>query len=169
MQKITSFKTLYDGKRNRIQTTFKDDVKVVGGVKYGDFDRTKQQFKDECDINNIIAKYPDLSISNAIVNNPELYGEYDTSMDYMQAFDIVANAQEQFDSLPVQLRKRFDYNPAEFLSFLENPANRDEAQKLGLLKEKITVPLPAQPVEQPVIQTPIESVTPANTESAPMP
>lgn len=53
-------------------------------------------------------------------------------IDYQDALEVVARAQEQFYNLPNQVRVKFS-NPVEFLNWLEDPANYDEADKLGLL------------------------------------
>lgn len=53
-------------------------------------------------------------------------------IDYQDALEVVARAEEEFYNLPTQVRVKFS-NPVEFLHWLEDPANYDEADKLGLL------------------------------------
>ena len=60
------------------------------------------------------------------------YGECPSPIDYQDALEIISQGQEAFYNLPPEVRVKFS-NPVEFLTWLENPANYDEADKLGLL------------------------------------
>ncbi|BAA00509.1 VP3 [Chlamydiamicrovirus Chp1] len=67
------------------------------------------------------------------------YGECPSPLDYQDALEIVARGEEAFYSLPANIRVNFS-NPMEFLSWLEDPANYDEVEKLGLLDpEKVQI------------------------------
>lgn len=163
------FRSVFDDNRVRISTSFED---VEGGPST--VDRTKQQFLDDVDINKIVARYPDISLQQAQLSNPDLYSEFDTSMDYMKAVEIVQRAGEQFDTLPAVIRDRFKHDPFEFLNYINDPSNKEEAISLGLMKkveipeENITIVPPTQPLES-VIQPELSAVTPATTGSEPMP
>lgn len=65
------------------------------------------------------------------------YGECPSPIDYQDALEIIARGEEAFEQLPPHVRVKFS-NPVEFLRWLEDPANYDEADKLGLLdSEKV--------------------------------
>lgn len=53
-------------------------------------------------------------------------------IEYQDALEVIAQGQEAFYQLPNEVRVRFS-SPVEFLTWLEDPANYDEADKLGLL------------------------------------
>lgn len=97
--------------------------------------RTKQHCRAECDINSIVARIrggqqiPDGK--NAVF--ADVTG---LQMDYMEAMNFVADVNERFWSLMPALRMRFNNNPAAALAFVENPANRAECIKLGLIREE---------------------------------
>lgn len=55
-----------------------------------------------------------------------------TGADFTEAQNLVAGAKSMFHSLPSHIRTKFDNNPAEFLKFMENPANAQEAIEMGL-------------------------------------
>ncbi len=141
------------------------------------FSRTKQQFKDECDINRIVDMYPDVNsdeyqrrVSSIIGNNPDLYGDYDSQMDYATAVDVVNRAKEQFDTLPSILRERFAHDPFEFLSYVNNPSNREEATNLGLFEKVIpSTNIVPEKVVNTVIQPSNEAVTQSSQSFEPMP
>ena len=96
---------------------------------------TKQSFKDECDINNILKKYETTgALPSLILENPQ-YGDYSDVPAYQDALNIVMKAEDQFSSLSAKLRSRFDNDPAKFLAFVEDPNNREEMHELGLTRE----------------------------------
>lgn len=95
--------------------------------------RTRQSFKDECDINVIMSMYQQTGVIDFVTQHQAQYLDV-TGHDFTQAANTVAAAQSMFHELPSGLRARFDNNPAAFLDFVHNDANRKEAEALGLLK-----------------------------------
>jgi len=101
---------------------------------------TKQSFKDECDINQIVKKHKPADLMMTLEQqNGQIYADVSEIPDYQTAMDTIASANQLFASLPAQLRKRFNNDPAEYLNFVQNEENLSEAIKLGLASEK-TVP-----------------------------
>lgn len=95
--------------------------------------RTKQSFKAECDINTIIDRYLKTGVLEYANKNEPRYGDV-TGIEYQDAMQKVAAAKTLFNELPAGVRDRFDNEPALFLDFVQDDANREEAEKLGLLK-----------------------------------
>jgi phage internal scaffolding protein len=104
-----------------------------------------------------------------LLSNPELYGEFDTGETFQSALDVVNRAKEQFNTLPAELRKRFSYDPYEFLSYVNNPDNAEEMKKFGLLKEDIPVANIPETGSQPVIQPAGPAVTQPSSTVEPTP
>lgn len=96
----------------------------------------RQEFKDECDINNIVKKYQQTGEFSHISSAVGKYGDFSDVADYQTALHQVMDAQNSFNQLPAQLRKRFDNDPAQLIDFLSNESNYDEALKLGLVNER---------------------------------
>lgn len=96
--------------------------------------RTHQSFVAECDINNILKEYALSGQIRHISAKAEqgAYVDLPDQIDFQESLNIVMQGQEAFASLPSQVRNRFHNNPAEFLEFMADPANQDEAIKLGL-------------------------------------
>lgn len=95
--------------------------------------RTKQSFKDECDINTILLRYKKTGqLPGLIKSNPQ-YGDFSDVRSYQDALHTVMFAQEQFSGLSASVRARFDNDPSLFLAFVENPDNRKEMIDLGLV------------------------------------
>lgn len=100
----------------------------------GDVSRTKQSFKAECDINTIMRRYQKSGIVSHFAKVQGRYGDFLSAVDYQTALNGVISAQEAFDTLPAAVRKRFGGDPAEFLAFAQDAANRDELIAMGLVK-----------------------------------
>lgn len=94
--------------------------------------RTKQSFKDECDINTIMRRYQQTGTLEHVQRREAQYADC-TGRDYQTAMELIANARSAFEELPAAVRDRFDNDPAELLDFVRDPDNAEEAAELGLL------------------------------------
>lgn len=97
-----------------------------------DENMTKQAMKDECDINNIMAKYQRTGMLSHISQYAGQYGEY-FEIDFQQAQETLIAGRQMFADLPSTVRKQFDNDPAEFMAFCADPQNKDDMAKMGLL------------------------------------
>jgi len=124
------------------------------GIACEDASLAQQQFKDECDINNILRQF---NITGQLPDAPlsPRYGDFTGISDYKTALDRVIAADEEFMNLPATLRARFDNDAANLIEFLNNEENRAEAEKLGLTEPKQVIEAPA-----------VEEQTPTPKESA---
>ena len=97
--------------------------------------QAKQSFRDECDINNIMARYAVTGLLGDDLNDRQgLFADVASSVDYHTAQNIVLQAREVFNELPLAVRKRFA-DPGELLAFIEDPRNLSEAIELGLVSK----------------------------------
>ena len=100
---------------------------------------TQQQFKEEADINNIIASYNTTGLlTNPLVQSARqpMFGDFSNlPQDYMQLQNQLLQAQADFMDLPAKIRQRFNNNPAELIAFLQNSDNIEEAVELGLMEK----------------------------------
>lgn len=101
---------------------------------------TKQAFRDESNINNIMAKYKTTGLIDHVSKHAGNYGDYTDVVDYQTAMNTVIAAQDMFMSIPSNIRARFGNDPGQFLEFVSNPDNREEMAKLGLLKVEVSPP-----------------------------
>lgn len=93
----------------------------------------QQQFAEECDFNNVLAKWQNSGLITHVNPNPPQYGDVSSISDYQSAMDTVLKAQASFDALPSAVRERFANDPAQLLLFVQNPDNTAEAIRLGLV------------------------------------
>jgi len=106
--------------------------------------RAKQSFRDECNINNILAKYQRTGALTHVNRYSPQYG-YAPSTDFREALEVVKQGSEMFRALPSSIRKRFDNDPAQFLEFIQDPSNTAEAVSLGLATSRPTPTTPEAP------------------------
>lgn len=94
---------------------------------------TQQHFKDETDINKLMRKYGHASLIPAGFRLPE-YGDFDGLTDYHSAINAIAQAREGFESLPADLRRKFDNDPGKFVDFVLEPSNRNALIDMKLIE-----------------------------------
>ena len=97
---------------------------------------TQQQFKAECDVNNILAKYKRTGMLSHIQKHQGNFGDFSSVEDYQTSLGKLMQAQQSFESLPSELRAKFENDPAKLISYLSDDKNNAEAIKLGLKIER---------------------------------
>lgn len=98
---------------------------------------TQQQFKDEADINYIVLMYDSSGVMPTFHGDGQpaqpVFGDFASLPDNAQEmYNRMIEAKNNFDNLPLDVRKRFNYDPAAFLDFVDNPENLDELVAMGL-------------------------------------
>lgn len=94
---------------------------------------TEQHHKDDCDLNVVLTRY--MKTGELPLNTRTgVYADIsDSPADYADACRIIEHARDRFAQLPSSIRDRFNNDPLQLLQFLDDPANRAEAEKLGLV------------------------------------
>ena len=111
--------------------------------------RTQQSFRDECDINSILRKF-NVTGQLPVGSVQPQYGDFSGITDYQSALNAVMAAQDSFLELPAKIRARFDNDPALFVEFASDEANKDEMKAMGLLRQETAqavVSSPSEPVK----------------------
>lgn len=125
-----------------------DAASAVSGVLCLEPTLTQQQFKEETDINTIAKNF---GITGRLPQNVRMpmYGDFCEIEDYQGALNAARRAAHSFMQMPADVRLRFENDPQQFLEFCGNPANRDEAVKLGLVPSTPVPPTVPPPPEAP--------------------
>lgn len=97
---------------------------------------TTQEFKEESDINTIMARHANLGIAPTFTGDVGRYEDFATAPSFHEAMEIIAKSQQQFEALPAKVRERFDNDPGKFLEWAHDEKNIDEAERMGLLNEE---------------------------------
>lgn len=136
---------------------------------------TKQEFRDDCNINTIMSRYMktgELPHINKLA--PQYFdaapGDFQTHM------NAVAEAKTLFAQLPSDVRNRFRNDPGQFMDFCSDDSNRVELARMGLLSRDVTRSLlradpptegkPAPPKTAPKAVEPSPKATTAPEEGA---
>lgn len=126
--------------------------------------RTKQAFKEECDINNILRKYEKTGLLTHVAAYNGRYEDLPDPIDYQEALHQLRDAEAAFMSLPSRLRRDFNNDPAAFLAFVST-AKQEELVELGLAHSPSTpsrAATPSQSGEQPETQPGKDSASPTS-------
>ena len=99
--------------------------------------RTQIQFQEQCNVNNIIAKYKKTGSVTHVRNAQEgVYADLSELPSLQEAYSVINQAQNAFQEVPAQVRQRFGHDPQAFIDFLSDQKNDEEAIKLGLKTKK---------------------------------
>lgn len=93
---------------------------------------TKQAFKGECDINNIMKKYEKNGLLDHLNTHNGDYGNFIGYQDYHSSLNKILEAKEAFLTIPATVRAQFDNDPSLFMSFAQDEKNHDRMVELGL-------------------------------------
>lgn len=119
-------------------------------VYFDDPSLTQQSAKDECDINLIVESAKrGADLSGRVNDKAPRFGDFTNLPSYKDCLNVVVKANEAFMSMDAFIRERFGNDPGQFLSFIDNPDNREEAIKLGLVQKP--------PVAEPPLEAPVKS------------
>lgn len=104
------------------------------GVYIEPIGRTKQEFKDETNINNIIAQIGRTKSTEWIEKNTawmQQLGDRDVpDINYKELMDIVTGSEERFLQLPSDIRAGFQNDVATFLDFVQSENGEVELAEL---------------------------------------
>lgn len=117
---------------------------------------TKQSFKDECDINNIVRRFEATGILDHInqAHAQGLYQDLPSGLDLQTSLNIIQQAEAAFMALPAAARAEFDNDPVLFVEAFNNPteAQQERFIALGLAtdarppKPSAAAPAPPAPI-----------------------
>ena len=76
-------------------------------VDFPEPSRTKQSFKKECDINEILKQFRRTGVINHVAKHQGFYGDFTSGVTYQGAMQVIAEANSMFESLPAHIRAEF--------------------------------------------------------------
>lgn len=112
-----------------------DKASVESGLECPDDSLAVQSAEEEANINTIVRRF---GISGQLPDQVAMpqSGDFTNLPDFHTAMNLVRQAQEEFVRVPAEIRARFSNDPQKFMTFFEDPANYDEALKLGLVNAR---------------------------------
>lgn len=110
------------------------------GIKFDQPSQTLQSFKDDADINCIIARYENTGVlvdPSVPVSRTPQFGDYSDLPTYQEAQNVIVAANNAFNSLSSKIRERFGNDPAAYFDFVqslkEGSDDYAEAIRLGII------------------------------------
>lgn len=116
----------------------------------GKITKTKQQFKDQCDINKIMKRYQKSGTIDHFSSQEPFYGDVSGLTGYKDHLEKVMEANHLFNGMEADIRERFENSPEKFIDFMGDEKNIDEALELGIITKK---PEEEKPPERKVRET----------------
>ena len=101
--------------------------------------RTKSEFADEANINNIVKRCMNGAAMPTGGRTP-LFGDFTEVEDFSSAQVLIAQANAEFEQLPSDVREKFGNNVSDLMDFLDDENNAAEAIELGLLPKPESEP-----------------------------
>lgn len=93
---------------------------------------TQQHMKDDCDINIIIKRHAETGNISHLNPQSPLYMDCSNISDLQGAISLVAEAEDNFATLPSGVRKACGNDPVEFINMLYSEAGTQELADAGL-------------------------------------
>lgn len=96
---------------------------------------TKQAFKAECDIHNILSQYQQTGVITHLREEAQpQYGDVsDTPTDYQEALHTVQAAVASFEALPKAVKDRYQGDALRFLDAFQRPEEEGFLREAGLM------------------------------------
>jgi len=130
----------------------------------GDKTPVEQQHREQVNINTIMRKMHAQGVLPPFQTGAT-YGDFSNADDYQSCQNRIIKAKDDFMALPSELRTKFNNDPGQLITFLENPANLEACREMGLIAPKNYQP-PTAPVEAPEPPKPSTDTEPLSGASA---
>lgn len=114
------------------------------GIKFDQPSQTLQSFKDDADINCIIARFENTGVlvdPTVPVSRTPQFGDYSDMPSYQEAQNVIVAANNAFNDLSAKVRERFGNDPAAYFDFVqslkEGSDDYVEAVRLGIIDKPL--------------------------------
>lgn len=97
-------------------------------LKYDD-GRTQQTFKNETDINRIMARAQTTGTISHLNQHQAKYADF-SDFDFFESQRMLTEGRQVFDQAPSEIRKEFGNSPAKFFAYVNDPANSGRLAEL---------------------------------------
>ncbi|AXL14811.1 internal scaffolding protein [Microviridae sp.] len=113
--------------------------------------RTKQSFKEETDINRLLARAQKGESLSHLAKYGATYGDFTEIDDLLTAANRLKKAETIFHELPSEVRREFGQSAAAFFNYVNDPENVERLPDLipGLTKPGNDLPRPNQGRTEP--------------------
>lgn len=110
--------------------------------------RTKQSFKKECDINNIVARIRK-GDAELPAQAKQVFADVSGVPDYLEMRNRIAAADELFAALPSRVRRALNNDPARLVELSSTAEGVEQLAAMGLKRPQEAAPPKAEPPAAP--------------------
>lgn len=104
--------------------------------EYVETEKTKQAFKDQCDVNKILARAQVKGGLSHVQKYPHaVYGEFDGEMDLLTAYDRIDKANTIFNELPAEVRSEFRNDAMSFVKWAGQQTPEELVEKIPAIAQ----------------------------------
>lgn len=93
---------------------------------------TKQSFRDQVNINKILARHRKTGMLDHVNGKTPFYGDVSGLVSYQDSLNVIQQANDLFSGMSSDVRARFKNDPIEMIKFFQDEKNIEEAIKLGM-------------------------------------
>ena len=133
---------------SKLLERYYDNKNVAPVIAINDgVDKCQQQFKNECDINYVVAHNSAEGVAIVCERNQRVsqYGECDMFKSALEHADQFARTKEYFENMPSDVRKQFGNDFSLFLEQSQDKNMFDKFCDLGIYERPVTVPTETVP------------------------
>ena len=110
-------------------------------TQFNDKSKTNQKWKNKADIRYIVRKNKIARLNqinpNLVEDRGQAMAVFDSSVTYHDMMNQCAAVNSAFQRLPADVQRRFSHDVRNLIDFVNDPQNKDECVKLGLLPQNI--------------------------------
>lgn len=125
---------------------------------------TKQAFKDECDINKILARAAQGDSIAHLAKYEAVYGDFTDIGDLLDAQLRLEKGRQIFAELPAEIRREFNQDVGAFFEFVNDPANR---ARLPEVLPQLALPANQLPSMRRTMENMLDQVEPKSPPETP--
>lgn len=126
---------------------------------------TRQEFAEECDVNQIMRRFEETGVLPGPVGAAPVYLDLaNVPSNLQEALNVMIEGEEAFMRLPALVRKEFDNDALQFMDFAVKPENLAKMREWGLAPGEQAPPVPVR-VEVVSPPAPAPGAPPAGSAS----
>ena len=118
------------------------DKKPNKGITFTQPSMAQQQFAEEANINNIMARYNTTGLLTDPLNPSTRqyeFGDFSTLPEFRDAQETIIEAKNLFNQMPARVRAEFNNDPGLFLDFCSNDQNIERMYDLGIIERETPI------------------------------
>lgn len=116
----------------------RENKTFIVGKSFTKPSKTDQSFKKECDVNHIMSRFAKTGEITHLRRQQGVYADITNLKGLQESAEQLHTVREIFNELPSELREKLDNNPLNFIDYLQDPKNLEEATKYGFFEKPNT-------------------------------